>query len=68
LRDGFSRDGEVHPSFILIDGRTFGLDRYWIANWKVNVVVELAEGPKGIFNFPLLVIPKHEAKPDDAIS
>jgi hypothetical protein len=28
-------------------------------NWQVQVVVELAEGPKGVFHFPLLVVPKH---------
>lgn len=27
-------------------------------NWKVRVVIELAEGQKGIFSFPLLVVPK----------
>ena len=36
--------------------------------WKVNVVVELAEGPKGIFNFPLLVLPKREVEDNDANS
>jgi hypothetical protein len=25
-------------------------------NWKVNVIVPLAEGPKGVFNFQLLVV------------
>lgn len=25
-------------------------------SWKVNVIVELAEGPKGVFNFQLLVV------------
>ena len=25
-------------------------------NWKVNVIVPLAEGPKGVFNFKLMVV------------
>jgi hypothetical protein len=28
--------------------------------WETLVTVELAEGPKGVFSFPLLVMPKRE--------
>jgi hypothetical protein len=37
-------------------------------NWKVSVVVELAEGPKGVFHFPLLVVPQREMVDDAADS
>jgi hypothetical protein len=37
-------------------------------NWGVKVVVELAEGPKGVFTFPLLVVPQREMEGDVADS
>ncbi len=30
--------------------------------WEIFVTVELAEGPKGVFSFPLLVVPKRESE------
>lgn len=34
-------------------------------SWKVNVIVELAEGPKGVFNFQLLVVRGDNVKGGD---
>jgi hypothetical protein len=33
--------------------------------WQTFVTVELAEGPKGVFSFPLLVMPKRELETGD---
>ena len=37
-------------------------------NWEVNVVVELAEGAKGVSHFPLLFVPKREIEESAADS
>jgi hypothetical protein len=29
-------------------------------SWKVNVIVELVDGPKGVFSFPLMLVAKRE--------